>query len=208
MYKTHRYKSLPCFMLSSMFLLCGCTTSTKSTVTSSPQDTSLSSTKLVDSGTGGGRDGSTRPARSASPSATSDPDAGQIGGSKTPSEWVYSKDKAVACRINKWSSYSLQTDIDFEFSNLKSEKPVNIVYTLVPKGKNGEIFRFFNEYTDKQSDITTFNPPLKKGQSKVNNYVRKFAGAPVSLNLQGCRVAKKGEDFWTINPEMRNYVGP
>jgi hypothetical protein len=191
-----------------MSLLYGCAASTKSTVTASPQVSSLSSTKLVDSGTGGGRDGSTGSAGSASPSATSDPDEGKIGGSKTPSEWVYSKDKVVACRINKWSSYSLQTDIDFEFSNLKSEKPVNIVYTLVPKGRNGEIFRFFNEYTDKQSNITVFNPPLKKGQSKVDSYVRKFVGAPVSLNLKGCQVARKGEDFWIINPEMRNYVRP
>jgi hypothetical protein len=183
-----------------MSLLYGCAASTKSTVTASPQVTSLSSTKLVDSGTGG--------ARSASPSATSDPDEGKIGGSKTPSEWVYSKDRAVACRINKWASYSMETDVDFEFANLKSEKPVDIVYTVVPKLKSGRTASFFNMYTYNQSNLTKFDSPLKRGQVKVENYRIKNVLPSVSMKLSRCRVAKKNESDLTVNPEMENYVGP
>jgi hypothetical protein len=128
--------------------------------------------------------------------------------SDTTSEWVYSKNKVVACRINDWQSSSLETNANFEFSNLKSEKPVNIIYTLLLKDKKGKQLRFFNSYTDIQSDIIGFNPPLKKGQSRIHEYVRKYAGMPVSIEMKACRVARKGETFWTINPEMVNYKGP
>jgi hypothetical protein len=200
MYKTHKYTLLLCLVLPSMSLLHGCATSTKSTVTASPQGTSLSSTKIVDSGTGSDR--------SISSSDTPDSGSGQIGGSKTPSEWVYSKDRAVACRINKWASYSMETDVDFEFANLKSEKPVNIVYTVVPKLKSGRTASFFNFYTYNQSNLTEFDSPLKRGQVKVENYRIKNVLPSISMKLSRCRVAKKNESDLTVNPEMENYVGP
>jgi hypothetical protein len=132
----------------------------------------------------------------------------QVSGSKTPSKWLYSQDKVVACRIKQWASYSDTTYIDFEFTNLRSEEPLNIVYTVAPRAKNGKFIRLFNDYTDNQASLTDFRPPLKKGETKVDNYFRKFVWPSSSVELKGCRVAKKNETFWTINPEMQNYVGP
>jgi hypothetical protein len=137
----------------------------------------------------------------------SNPDSSQLAGSKVPSKWLYSNNKSVACRIKKWSSYSLETKIDFEFYNLANKKPVNFVYTLSAKDDEGKLIRFVNVYTDKQTDITRFNPPLKKGKTKTYNFLRKYI-SPSSLELKECRVARPGEDFWTINPEMKDYEGP
>jgi hypothetical protein len=200
MYKIHRYILLPCLVLSSMSLLCGCAASTKSTVTASSQGTSLSSTKLVDSGTGGGR--------SASPSGDSKQ---VVAGSKTPGKWFYSKDKTVACRIKRWSSFltpEVVNHIEYEFTNLKSEKLAKVVYTVLPKMKNGKVLQLFNEFTEKQSDIAELEVPLSKGQSKVYIYDTKNELSIQSIELTSCRVAKSTETRLTLNPEMRGLDRP
>jgi hypothetical protein len=208
MYKTHKYTLLLCLVLPSMFLLHGCATSTKSTVTASTQGTSLSSTKLVDSETGGGREGSTRPARSVSSSSKSWP---VVAGSKTPGKWVYSKDKAVACRIKQWSSFltpQVVNHIEYEFINLKSEKLTRIAYTILPKMKDGKVLQLFNEFTQKQSDIAELEVPLSKDQSKVHIFDTKNELSIHSIELTGCRIAKSTETRLTLNPQMRGLDRP
>jgi hypothetical protein len=195
--KKHRHSTLPSCLTIIIVTSClhGCSQSVSSTTTSSLA-TGSSSDSVADK------------KLSKSPSVDGDPDSSQVSGSKVPSKWFYSQDKTVACRIKQWSSYPSETYVDFEFTNLKSEKPVNIVYTVAPRTKSGEFIHFFNEFTNNQTSLTEFNPPLKKGETKIENYVRKFVLPSLSVELKGCRVAKKNENFWTVNPEMRNYVGP
>jgi hypothetical protein len=200
MYKTYSYTLLLCLVLPGISLLHGCATSTKSTVTASPQGTSLSSTKLVESGTGGGQP--------ISPSSKSWP---VVAGSKTPGKWVYSKDKAVACRIKQWSSFltpQVVNHIEYEFINLKSEKLARIAYTILPKMKDGKVLQLFNEFTEKQSDIAELEVPLSKDQSKVHIFETKHELSIRSIELTGCRIAKSTETRLTLNPEMRGLDRP
>jgi hypothetical protein len=134
-------------------------------------------------------------------------DSLKVAGSKISGKWIYGKNNSVACRIKKWSSSPLETNIDFEFSNLTNKKPVNIVYTLLAKDEKGDLVRFINVYTDKQTDITRFYPPLKKGKVKKLSFVVKYI-SPSALELKECRVAQPNENFLTINPEMKDYKGP
>jgi hypothetical protein len=136
-----------------------------------------------------------------------DPDLIKLAGSDIPSQWVYSKEKAVACRINQWSSYRLITNIKLELTNSTSQDPVNIVYTLVVKDSDGGIIRLHNYYKDMQANITEFEPPLKKGETKSIEAGTKYVPA-FSVNLKECRVAKKNENFYTLNPEMKDHVSP
>lgn len=146
-------------MLSSMFLLCGCTTSTKSTVTSSPQDTSLSSTKLVDSGTGGGRDGSTRPARSTSSSAASDSNSVQVAGSKNPD----TKTKGAKKMKFKFEDY------DVKSPEIAQEK----LAQLFPEGSSSSEFRSAMEQLGAKCDVSD----ALHGEKGSEMYCRYLAGS-------------------------------
>jgi hypothetical protein len=97
----HRYTLLPCLVLSSMSLLYGCAASTKSTVTAPSQGTSLSSTKLVDSGTGGDR---------ASSSTASDSESAQVAGSKTPNKNPGTKTKGAGKMTFRFEDYQKEED--------------------------------------------------------------------------------------------------
>lgn len=194
MYKKYTEMVLPYFLLFNVLVIHGCSTSTTSRLMASSQ--SASTVKVVPDGS-----------QHLTSSSTPDPDSVRVAGSKTPDQWIYSRDKAVACRIKQWSSYPMETHIDLEFTNFAKQKPVNIVYTLIAKDSGGETIHLFNEYTDKQTNITDFNPPLNRGETKTVNFLKKYI-ASFSVELKECRIAQKNENFLTINPEMKGYQGP
>jgi hypothetical protein len=191
MYKNYP-KMLPCLFFLSTSTILGC-----ATLASSSPDTNHPRIIANVSKNDRSKDSTSKP----------DPYSVQVAGSKSPSRWVYGKSKSVACRINKWSALPLETRMDFEFKNLTSKKPINVVYTIFAKDSNGNPARYINMYTDKQTDITRFNPLLKKGETRKFNFLMKHF-SPSFLELKECRIAQKNEDFWTINPEMKDYVGP
>lgn len=137
----------------------------------------------------------------------------KVAGSKAPGKWIYSSDKSIACRVKEWSVTGTKelpnSNIYVEVANLKSKKPVNAVYELLAIDTNGQVIRTIsNAYKDNQPNITEFKPLLGKGQTKVNHIYRKDLLVMSTLNLQKCRVAGDKESFLTINPEMKDYVGP
>jgi hypothetical protein len=132
----------------------------------------------------------------------------RLSGSNTPSKWVYSKNKSVACRIKQWHQGEYESYVDIEFSNVNSRKPVNMVYGLIATDQEGQINRgLFNAYKDEQYNITEFKLPLKKGQKRISQVHKKYSKTWSKLELKECRASKSNENFWTLNPEMRNYVG-
>jgi hypothetical protein len=137
----------------------------------------------------------------------------RIAGSNISSKWIHSKNGAIACRIKEW--YVIGTEelpesyIDIEVINIKSKKPVNAVYELLAIDKKGQVLRTIsNAYKDNQPNITDFKPPLKKGQTKVSHIHSKLLLVMSKLDLKNCRVSGDKEDASTINPEMKDYVGP
>jgi hypothetical protein len=189
----------PCYILINTLAIYGCSTSTVSNATTPVQSISSSSTSAnIISNNSQPKDLPNKP----------DPDSVKLAGSKKPGKLIFSKNKAISCRISKWSSYKLQgTSVDLEFTNLKNSKVFNVVYTLAAKDIDGGVVRLFNEYTDKQTNITSFDQPLRKGQKRTINFGRKYIPS-YSVELKGCHAAEQNEDFWTINPEMKDYQGP
>jgi hypothetical protein len=125
----------------------------------------------------------------------------KVAGSELPDQWISSKDKAINCRIKKWTSYPSGTNIKIEFVNTASNKPVNIVYTLVIEDDEGGAIPIFNPYRSEQFTITDFKPLLKKGETRLIETEPKHVTA-FSVKLKGCRIAMKQENYLTINPEM------
>jgi hypothetical protein len=141
-------------------------------------------------------------------SSESTPEEPKLAGSDTPSKWVYSKNRSIACRIKQWRQGEYESYVDIEFLNVNSKKPVNMVYGLIATDKEGLVNRgLFNAYKDEQYNLTEFKPPLKKGQTKVSQIHKKYLKTWSKLDLTECRVSKSNESFLTLNPEMRNYVG-
>lgn len=140
----------------------------------------------------------------------------QVEGSNTPSKWIYSSDKAVGCRVKKWKqnyissdTYAVESYIDVEVTNINSKKPVNMVYELLVKTKEGAIDRgLFNAFKDKQATLTSFKPPIKKGGTKVAQIHIDFLSNWSQVDLVSCRVAKANETAKVLNPEMEGYKGP
>lgn len=137
----------------------------------------------------------------------------QIAGSKISGKWIYSSDGLITCRIKEW--YVIGTEelptsyIDVEVTNIKSKKPVNAVYELLAIDTKGRAIRTIsNAYKDNQPDLTDFKPPLKKGQTKINHIHSKLLLVMSKLDLKKCRVLRDNENYSTINPEMKDYVGP
>jgi hypothetical protein len=137
----------------------------------------------------------------------------QIAGSKASGKWIYSSDGLIACRIKEW--YVLGTKelpesyINVEVNNVKSKKPVNAVYELLAIDNKGQALRTIsNAYKDNQPNLTDFKPPLKKGQTKVSHIHSKLLFVMSKLDLKKCRVLGDNENHSTINPEMKDYVGP
>ena len=131
----------------------------------------------------------------------------KIAGSELASQWVSSKDKAVNCRIKEWTSYPSGTNIKMEFANIASNKPVNIVYTLVVEDDKGGAIPIFNPYKSEQFNITDFKPLLGRGETKLIETEPKHVTA-FSVKLKSCRTAIKHESYLTINPEMVDNGGP
>jgi hypothetical protein len=132
--------------------------------------------------------------------------------SDTPSKWVYSEDGAVGCRIKKWSSYTSTKEIEFEFINIKSQQPVDIVYRVNSFGEEGKVYRLLNPGSDNQVGITWFDPPLKKGESRVDLHTAKYSSYDATkaikllkLDIKDCRIKKAGEDYDTLIPEAAEY---
>ncbi len=137
----------------------------------------------------------------------------RIAGSKVSGKWIYGNNGLIACRIKEW--YVVGTEelpesyIDVEITNIKSKKPVNAVYELLAIDKKGQVLRTIsNVYKDNQPNITNFKPPLKKGETKVSHIHSKLLLVMSKLDLKKCRTSGEKEDFSTINPEMKDYVGP
>jgi hypothetical protein len=137
----------------------------------------------------------------------------RIAGSKVSGKWIYGNNGSIACRIKEW--YVVGTKdlseiyIDVEVTNIKSKKPINAVYELLVIDTEGQVVRTIsNAYKDNQPNITAFKPPLQKGQTKVSQIYRKFTPVMSKVDLKNCRVAGNKEDAFTINPEMKDYVGP
>jgi hypothetical protein len=140
----------------------------------------------------------------------------QLEGSKTPGKWIYSSDKTVGCRVKKWkqnyissNTYAVESYIDVEVTNINSKKPVNMVYELLVKTKEGAVDRgLFNAFKDKQANLTSFIPPIKKGGTKVAQVHIDFLSNWSKVDVVSCRVAKDNETAKTLNPEMEGYKGP
>jgi hypothetical protein len=137
----------------------------------------------------------------------------RIAGSKISGKWIYGNNGLIACRIKEW--YVVGTEelpesyIDVEVTNIKSKKPVNAVYELLAIDKKGQVLRTIsNVYKDNQPNITDFKPPLKKGETKVSHIHSKLLLVMSKLDLKKCRISGEKEDSSTINPEMKDYVGP
>jgi hypothetical protein len=137
----------------------------------------------------------------------------KLDGSEIPSQWIRSKDKAVSCRVKKWQAYkdtygSYQwTDVSLEFVNLASNKPVNIVYTIFAGDENGESIPIFDSPGKERRNITEFQPPLKKNESRIDKLDLKYTLIN-SVKLKNCRVALKGENDMTLNPRPISNDGP
>jgi hypothetical protein len=137
----------------------------------------------------------------------------QITGSKSPSKWVYSKDGAVGCRIKKWfSDGGKGQSVDFEFVNVKSKKPVNIVYRVNSIGEKGKVYRLLNYGSDNQIEYTRFISPLRKGESRIEEMRSKFpsyhatqAKNLLKLEMRDCRIKGKSENELTLKPEDVKY---
>ena len=135
-------------------------------------------------------------------------------GSNVPSKWVYSRDGMVGCRINKWYGYGgTEQNVDFEFINVKSKKPVNIVYRINSIGVKGKVYRLLNFGSDNQVEYTKFIPPLKKGESKIDNIGLKYpsyhstqAKNLLKIAMKDCRVKRDNENESTLKPEHVKYV--
>jgi hypothetical protein len=183
-----------------LLILCGCTNSTAPVTSPSLQQVNAPLANNLNPSV----NDRSLPPKQDSPDSANEP---KIAGSKVPGPPIISKDKAIICRVKEWASYPLGNDIKLEFTNLASQKPVNIVYTLMAKSSDKKIIRLYNYYIDRQSDITDFSPPLKKGESGIVDAGIKHVAAS-SVELQGCRVARENENFLTINPEMKGYKGP
>jgi hypothetical protein len=137
----------------------------------------------------------------------------RIAGSKVSGKWIYGNNGAIACRVKEWyviGSKELSTSyIDVEITNIKSKKPVNAVYELLAINTKGQAIRTIsNAYRDNQPDLTDFNPPLERGQTKVKHRGIKYLLDMSKLDLKNCRISRDNENYSTINPEMKGYVEP
>lgn len=137
----------------------------------------------------------------------------RIAGSKISGKWVYANNGLIACRIKEWYVTGAEdlpeSYIDVEVTNIKSKKPVNAVYELLAIDTKGQVLRTIsNAYKDNQPNITDFKPPLKKGQTKVSHIYSKLLLVMSKIDLKNCRIARDRENAFTINPEMKDYVGP
>lgn len=137
----------------------------------------------------------------------------RIAGSKVSGKWIYGNNGAIACRVKEWyviGSKELSTSyIDVEITNIKSKKPVNAVYELLAINTKGQAIRTIsNAYRDNQPDLTDFNPPLERGQTKVKHRGIKYLLDMSKLDLKNCRISRDNESYSTINPEMKGYVEP
>jgi hypothetical protein len=132
--------------------------------------------------------------------------------SDTPSKWLYSADGAVGCRIKKWYSHTSEKRIEFEFINIKSQQPVDIVYRVNSLGEEGKVHRLLNPGSDNQVSVTMFDPPLKKGESKIYLMLSKYSSFDetkaiklLKLEIKDCRIKKAGESYTTLAPEAAEY---
>jgi hypothetical protein len=137
----------------------------------------------------------------------------RIAGSKMSGKWIYGNNGLIACRVKEWyviGSKELSTSyIDIEITNIKSKKPINAVYELLAIDTKGQAIRTIpNTYKDNQPDLTDFNPPLERGQIKVKHRGIKYLLDVSKLDLKKCRILGDNENHSTINPEMKDYVGP
>lgn len=134
-------------------------------------------------------------------------------GSDVPSKWVYSRDGMVGCRVNKWFGYGgTEQGAKFEFINVKSKQPVNIVYRVNSIGVKGKVYRLLNPGSDNQVEYTRFTPPMKKGESKIEELSSKYPSYHstkainlLKLEIKDCRIKKDGENETTLKPEQARY---
>jgi hypothetical protein len=84
---------------------------------------------------------------------------------------------------------------------------VNIVYTISAGDEHGEPISIFNSPKDERRNITEFQPPLKKNESRIDNLDLKYTLIH-SVKLKNCRVALKGENDMTLNPSPISNDGP
>jgi hypothetical protein len=137
----------------------------------------------------------------------------RIAGSKVSGKWIYGNNGAIACRIKEWyvtgTEESPQSYINTEVINIKSRKPINVIYDLLLIDRKGQALRTFsNTYRDNQTNITDFKPPLQKGQTKITSIFSKVLLVMSKVDLKSCRVAEDNENYSTINPEMKGEIMP
>jgi hypothetical protein len=209
-----------------LLILCGCTNSTTPVTSPSLQQVK---TPLANNPNPGGSDQSISPKQESPDSEKTSQDkkvsntSGESpethpdtfrSGSNIPSIWIYSKDGMVGCRINKWFGYGgTEQGVDFEFVNIKSKNPVNIVYRVNSIGVKGKVYRLLNFGSDNQVEYTKFIPSLKKGERKIDKIGLKYPSYHstqainlLKIEIKDCRIKRDGENELTLKPEHVKYI--